>query len=87
MVTMVFFRQELLAQMERASHYGRIEVLINSRELYRSLGGYPGPTYGMSFCCDAMEAEIKPGDVLLVERANEAGMTVRYLLPRSTHPA
>jgi len=25
---------------------------------------------------------MKPGDVLLVESANGAGMTVRYLLPR-----
>jgi hypothetical protein len=30
-----------------------------------------------------MEAEIKLGDTLLVERVNGAGMTVRYLLPRS----
>jgi hypothetical protein len=37
----------------------------------------------MSFCCDAMQAEMKPGDTLLIERANGAGMTVRYLLPRS----
>jgi hypothetical protein len=30
-----------------------------------------------------MQAEMKPGDILLVERANGAGMTVRYLLPRA----
>jgi hypothetical protein len=77
------FRQGLLAQMERATHHGRIEVLINSRELYHSLGGYPGSTHGMPFCCDAMEAEMKFGDTLLVERASGAGMTVRYLLPRA----
>jgi hypothetical protein len=70
--------------MERATHHGRIDVLINSGELYRSLGGYPGAAHGMPFCCDAMEAEMKLGDVLLIERANGAGMTVRYLLPRST---
>jgi hypothetical protein len=29
-----------------------------------------------------MEAEVKLGDTLLVERTNGAGMTVRYLLPR-----
>jgi hypothetical protein len=29
-----------------------------------------------------MEAEMKLGDVLLLERANGAGMTVRYLLRR-----
>jgi len=31
-----------------------------------------------------MQAEIKPGDTLLLDRANGAGMTVRYLLPRVT---
>jgi hypothetical protein len=83
MVTVDHFRRGLLALMERATHHGRIDVLINSGELYRSLGGYPGSTHGMPFCCDAMEAEMKSGDVLLVERANGFGMTVRYLLPRT----
>jgi hypothetical protein len=36
----------------------------------------------MPSCCDAMQEEMKPGDTLLVERDNSAGMTVRYLLPR-----
>jgi hypothetical protein len=57
-------------------------VLINCGELYRSLGGYPGSTHGMPSCCDAMQAETKRGDILLVERADGAEMTVRYLLPR-----
>jgi hypothetical protein len=83
MVSTDHFRHELLAQLGRASSAGRITVLINSGELHRSLGGYPGSTQGMPSCCDAMQDEIKPGDTLLVERANGAGMTVRYLLPRS----
>jgi hypothetical protein len=82
MVSADHFRQELLAQMGRATAHGSIDMLINSGELYRSLGGYPGSTHGMPSCCDAMQAEMKPGDVLLVESANGAGMTVRYLLPR-----
>jgi hypothetical protein len=85
MVSTDHFRQGLLAQMRRASLNGRIDVLINSGELYRSLGGYPGPSHGMPSCCDAMQDEIKPGDVLLLERTNGAGMTVRYLLPRAAH--
>jgi hypothetical protein len=85
MVSTDHFRQRLLAQMRRASSNGRIDVLINSGELYRSLGGYPGSSHGMPSCCDAMQDEIKPGDVLLLERTNGAGMTVRYLLPRAAH--
>jgi hypothetical protein len=82
MVTVDHFRRGLLAQMDRAAHGGRIDVLINSAELYRSLGGYPGSTHGMPFCCDAMQAEMKLGDTLLLDRASGVGMTVRYLLPR-----
>jgi len=82
MVSTDHFRQELLAQMCRASAHGSIDILITSGELYRSLGGYPGSSHGLPFCCDAMQDEMKPGDILLVERANGAGMTVRYYLPR-----
>jgi hypothetical protein len=82
MVSTDHFRQGLLAQMSRAAKGGLIDVLINSGELYRSLGGYPGSMHGMPHCCDAMQAEMKPGDTLLVERTNGVGMTVRYLLPR-----
>jgi hypothetical protein len=35
-------------------------------------------------CCDAMEAKMKPGDVVVVARSLGAGMTVRYLLPRAS---
>jgi hypothetical protein len=30
-----------------------------------------------------MEEEMKPGDILVLDRTNGAGMTVRYLLPRA----
>ena len=82
MVSTDHFRQELLAQLNRAFKGGRIDVLINSRELYQSLGGYPGSMNGMPRCCDAMQDEIKPGDTLVIERASDAGITVRYRLPR-----
>ncbi len=82
MVSIDHFRQELLAQIGRASKSGAANVLINAPSLYKSLGGYPGSDHGMPLCCDAMEQEIKAGDLLLVDRANQAGMTVRYLLPR-----
>lgn len=82
MVSTDHFRQELLAQLGRAAKGGRTDVLIDSAELLRSLGSCPGSMHGMPSCCDAMQAEMKPGDTLVVERANAAGMTVRYLLPR-----
>jgi hypothetical protein len=39
----------------------------------------------MPMCCDAMEAEIMPGDIILVEKSTGAGMTVRYYLPRKSN--
>lgn len=84
MVSIDFFRQGLLRQMDRAACGGRIDVLINSAELYRSLGGYPGSAHGMPLCCDAMQAEMTGGDTMVLDRTNGAGMTVRYLLPRAS---
>lgn len=80
MVSSDHFRHELLAQLGRAAAIGRIDLLINSGELCRSVPS--GPAWS-ALCCDAMEAEIKLGDVLLLERSDGAGMTVRYLLPRT----
>jgi hypothetical protein len=80
MVSTDHFRQELLAQLGRAATQGRIDILINSGELCRSTtrdGSGPGS------CCDAMQEEFKLGDTLLLDRTNGAGMTVRYLLPRT----
>src|SRR5271167_1417103 len=74
MVSTDHFRQELLAQLGRAATQGRIDLLINSGELCRSItrGGS-----GSFSCCDAMQEEFKLGDTLLLDRTNRAGMTVR----------
>ncbi len=82
MVSADHFAQELRAQMSRAAKHGSIDIVINSGELYRSVGGYPGSTHGMPACCDAMRSEMKPGDILLVEQTGGPRMTVRYRLPR-----
>jgi hypothetical protein len=70
----------LLAQLGRAATGGRIDVLINSGELCRSV---TSGSSGSASCCDAMQEEVKLGDTLLLDRTNGAGMTVRYLLPRT----
>jgi hypothetical protein len=80
MVSIDHFRHELLVQMSRAATNGRIDVLINSGELCRSI---PTGNAWSTSCCDAMEAEMKLGDILLVGRASGVGMTVRYFLPRA----
>jgi hypothetical protein len=87
MVSIDYFRQGLSAQLERAAAHNFADVLINCGELYRSLGGFSGSIHGMPLCCDAMEAEIVPGDIILVGKCNGAGLTVRYYLPRNGNSA
>ena len=80
MVSTDHYRQELRAQLARAATGGRIDLLVNSGELCRSI---LSASSGSSSCCAAMEAEFMPGDTLLLDQTNGAGMTVRYLLPRT----
>jgi hypothetical protein len=60
---------------------GRIDLLVNSGELCRSIAN--GSSTAAS-CFEAMEAEFMPGDTRLLDRTNGAGITVRYLLPRTS---
>jgi len=60
MVSADHFAQELRTQMSRAAKHGSMDIVINSGELYRSVGGYPGSMHGMPACCDAMRSEVMP---------------------------
>jgi hypothetical protein len=82
MVSTDHFRQELLAQLDRAATGGRIDVLINSGELCRAV---PKGSAWSNACCDAMQDEFRPGDTMLLDRSSGAGMSVRYLLPRAAN--
>jgi hypothetical protein len=80
MVSIDHFGQELKAQIGRAATSGATDVLINSLDL---CGSIPEGNYAAKSCCDAMQDEMKAGDILLIERTHSAGMTVKYLLPRN----
>jgi hypothetical protein len=57
-------------------------MLVTAGDLFESLPKGFRPDLGMGYCCDAMRDALGPGDTVLVERRNGAGMTVRYMLPR-----
>jgi hypothetical protein len=59
-------------------------ILINSGELHCSLGDFPGVNHHSAACCEAMESEMKTGDILVVEKSNGWGLTIRYMLPRTS---
>jgi hypothetical protein len=62
MVSIDHFGQELREQMGRAVISGAKGVLINSLDMCSSI---PKGGYATESCCDAMQDEMKPGDVLL----------------------
>jgi hypothetical protein len=79
------YSQELSAQLGRAVTRGMKHILVNARELHSSLGDFATAKNQMVSCGLAMRSEMKAGDVLLVAEDNAAGMTVRYILPRTAH--
>jgi hypothetical protein len=79
------FRRELKAQINRAQRAERPHVEINSGELHRKVGGYPGPDHRMPMCCDAMYEIQQPDDVIVSQppEGKGANLTIRYKLPRT----
>jgi len=76
------FRKELNAQMRRAKSRGAASIDINSGELHRAVGGYPGPTHAMPNCCQVMRAAMRGADTVVSEPPKGAGasLTIRYML-------
>jgi hypothetical protein len=74
------FDQSFPTTVAYAATEGRIDILINSGELCRTI---PGSYSWSDSCCDAMQEELKSGDTLVLDRTNGAGMTLRYLPPRN----
>jgi hypothetical protein len=72
------FRHELISQLRRAAAGGATTTVVTSAGLCQSIRDAGHSTQA---CCEAMQAEIKPGDVVL-NQSSGTGMTVRYLLPR-----
>lgn len=77
MVSADHFRYELIAQLRRAAAEGATTIVVTSAELCRSIRD---ASHSSQACCEAMQAEIKPGDTVIEQTS---GMTVRYLLPRT----
>lgn len=82
MVSSDHFQQELKAQLGRASSRGANHLLVNVRDLHCSLGDFAGSREDLMTCRLAMRSEMVVGDVLIVTEDTQAGMTVRYALPR-----
>lgn len=84
MLTKDDFRNELRKRLRNAELRGARELKINSGELHRQLGGYPGPAHKLPSCCDAMHEEMRAGDELIEgpPKGRGASLTIKYALPR-----
>jgi 5-methylcytosine-specific restriction protein A len=78
------FRAELKARLHRAALLGAGHLEVNSGELHRKLGGYPGTKHQMPSCCEAMYVEQRAGDEIVSAppKGKGASLTIRYMLPR-----
>lgn len=85
MPTAADFRMEMYRMMYKAMQEGETTAEINSGELHRRIGGYPGANHRMPVCCQVMRGAYAPdaGDVIVEERPSGQGatLTIRYVLP------
>ena len=78
MVSTDHFRQELTMQLRRAAEEGATTIVVTSTDLCRSIRN---ANNSMDACFEAMQAEMKPGDVVF-DQGSGNEMAIRYLLPR-----
>jgi hypothetical protein len=78
------FEQAIRTTLRAAADAGRPHVDITSRDLHRSVGGYPGPNHRMPVCCSVMYGFMKPGDIVVDAPPSGQGakLTIRYRLSR-----
>ena len=82
------FRDELLAQIQRATKQGRDHIEVNAGELHRTVGGFPpqpGEKHAMHICCMVMRGELARGNATTVHQGAKSeayALTIRYELPR-----
>ena len=79
MVSTDHFADELRSQLRAAAAQGATNILITSRELCKSVRS---GTAFLDACCEAMQQELRPGDIVVRDKDSGAGMGVRYQLPR-----
>ena len=84
MTTPEIFRSQLYAEFKNAEEKKQPYVDINSGNLHRTVGGYPGNNHRMPVCCEVMYAEMRTGDQTLASppKGKGASLTIRFNLPR-----
>lgn len=78
------FRDALRELLAKAESLGFVAVEVNSGNLHRKVGGYPGNDHRMPICCEVMYNVMTPSDEIVSqpESGKGASVVVRYKLPR-----
>jgi hypothetical protein len=81
--------QDFLAALQerfvRAGKYGHPHIDVQSADLHREVGRYPGPDHRLSICCAVMRQAMRDADKVLQETPSGQGasLLIRYMLPRT----
>ncbi|GAB5467931.1 MAG: hypothetical protein Kilf2KO_09610 [Rhodospirillales bacterium] len=61
------FQTELVTRIDRARRQGCPHVEVNSGELHRIVGSYPGHSHRMTVYCEVMKSMMKSEDSVIFE--------------------
>ena len=70
------FRVTLRTWTQEAEHASENTVEINSGQLHREIGGYPGQNHRMPMCCAVMRSEMSAGDAIPHEPPKKQGSSL-----------
>lgn len=74
------FETALTEMLAHAADRGAKSVSVNSGNLHRSVGGYPGRNHRMPICCEVMYARKGDGDRVISAppKGKGASLTIEY---------
>jgi len=80
----VDFEKALEEIFQKAEALGLVAIEVNSGNLHRRVGGYPGRDHRMPICCDVMYSQMNLKDTIVAkpERGKGASVVIRYICPR-----
>ena len=78
------FYNELSTIFLENEKIGNSSITVNSGQLHRLVGGYPGPDHRMPVCCSVMKKVMRNTDIIISQplKGQGASLTIRYALPR-----
>lgn len=79
------FQKELENIFGYAATKQLISITVNSGNLHRIVGQYPGPDHRMPVCCNVMEKNMKSEDEIISSppKGQGASLEIRYKFPRT----